>query len=219
MSLQTELDAFRAAWEDRVGADIAGLVARDNAALAGSGLPGRATRTGAPFPSVQLSDQLGRPVDIATLAADGPVVVTFYRGGWCPYCSLELRAWQKAMPDLARLGARLVAVSSETPDNALDTAEKNDLAFTVLSDSGGKLAHALGIRFALSPEIKALYQKFGHDLPAHNGDGAWSLPMPATFVVARSGQIVLAEIDPDYRRRMEPAAALAALGALVAEAV
>ena len=94
MSLQTELDAFRAAWEDRVGADIAGLVARDNAALAGSGLPGRATRTGAPFPSVQLSDQLGRPVDIATLAADGPVVVTFYRGGWCPYCSLELRAWQ-----------------------------------------------------------------------------------------------------------------------------
>ena len=168
---------------------------------------------------MQLSDQLGRPVDIATLAADGPVVVTFYRGGWCPYCSLELRAWQKAMPDLARLGARLVAVSSETPDNALDTAEKNDLAFTVLSDSGGKLAHALGIRFALSPEIKALFQKFGHDLPAHNGDGAWSLPMPATFVVARSGQIVLAEIDPDYRRRMEPAAALAALGALVAEAV
>lgn len=219
MSLQTELDTFRAAWEGRVGAQITGLVAADNAALAASGQPGRAARTGSSFPSVVLPDQLGRPVDIADLAAEGPVVVTFYRGGWCPYCSLELRAWQKAMPELVRLGARLVAVSPETPDNALDTAEKNDLAFTVLSDSGGRLADALGIRFALSPEIKALYQKFGHDLPSHNGDGAWSLPMPATFVLARGGQIVLAEVDPDYRRRMEPATALAALGALVEEAV
>lgn len=85
--------------------------------------------------------------------------------------------------------------------------------------SFGRLADALGIRFALSPEIKALYQKFGHDLPSHNGDGAWSLPMPATFVLARGGQIVLAEVDPDYRRRMEPATALATLGALVAEVV
>ena len=219
MSLQTELDTFRAAWEARVGAQITGLVAADNAALAASGRPGRAARTGSSFPSVVLPDQLGRPVDITGLAAEGPVVVTFYRGGWCPYCSLELRAWQKAMPDLNRLGARLVAVSPETPDNALDTAEKNDLAFTVLSDSFGRLADALGIRFALSPEIKALYQKFGHDLPSHNGDGAWSLPMPATFVLARGGQIVLAEVDPDYRRRMEPATALATLGALVAEVV
>lgn len=202
MSLHADLDAFKAAWTERVGPAIASMMTADNAAL--QPLADRAIKAGERFPALVLADQLGRPVDTGALAADGPLVVTFYRGGWCPYCNLELRAWQKALPDLGRRGARLVAVSPETPDHALSTAEKNDLAFTVLSDAGGRLADALGIRFELSEAVKAYFVKAGHDLPARNGCDRWSLPIPATFVVAKGGTIQLAHVDPDYRRRLDP---------------
>ena len=212
MTLQAELDTFKAAWTERVGPVVAQMMAEDNAGL----LPqaAKARKAGDQFPSVTLTDQLGRPVDLAALTAQGPLVVTFYRGGWCPYCNLELRAYQSALPEIERLGARLIAVTPETPDNALSTAEKNDLAFTVLSDDRGRLADALGIRFELSEAVKAYFVKAGHDLPARNGDDRWSLPMPATYVVAKGGRIALASVDPDYRRRLEPTAALAALAAL-----
>jgi peroxiredoxin len=105
----------------------------------------------------------------------------------------------------------LVAVSPETPDNTLTTAEKNDLSFPVLSDPKGELADALGIRFKLSLAIHALYEKFGHDLAVRNGDDRWSLPMPATFVVGPDGMIAHAMVDPDYRVRLDPNAAIAAV--------
>jgi peroxiredoxin len=212
MTLQADLEAFKAAWLDRVGDDVARLVDKDNASLLP--LADRALQAGAAFPSLVLPNQTGGLTDIASLMRDGPLVVTFYRGGWCPYCNLELRAYQAALPEISAYGARLIAVSPETPDNTLNTAEKNALAFDVLSDSRGRLADALGIRFALSPEIKALYQKFGHDLPQRNGDDVWSLPMPATYVVAKGGRIALASVDPDYRKRLDPRVALDALAAL-----
>lgn len=206
MTLHSDLLAFKASWLERVGPDISKLVDDDNAAL--QDLAAKALKAGDRFPAVSLKDQSGRPTDVAALADAQPLVVTFYRGGWCPYCSLELRAYQKCLPEIEALGAKLVAVSPETPDNTLSTAEKNDLSFPVLSDDHGRLADALGIRFALSPAVRTLYEKFGHDLPTHNGDGAWSLPMPATFVVARGGIIAHAFVDPDYRNRLEPAVAI-----------
>lgn len=209
MSLQTELDTFKASWTDRVGPDIANVVRDDNAML--QSLADRALKAGARFPHVVLPNQNGGRTDIGALTSSGPLVVTFYRGGWCPYCNLELRAYQKALPEITALGARLIAVSPETPDNTLSTAEKNALGFDVLSDAASQLADALGIRFELSPAIKALYQKFGHDLPSHNGDGQWSLPMPASYVVAKGGRIVLANVDADYRKRLDPAVAIEAL--------
>lgn len=212
MTLQTELDRFKASWLDRVGPDTAKLVDDDNAML--RILADGARKAGDVFPAVALTNQTGGTTDLAQLLANGPLVVTFYRGGWCPYCNLELRAYQNALPEITALGARLVAISPETPDNTLSTADKNALAFDVLSDTQGRLADALGIRFELSPAIKALYQKFGHDLPARNGDDKWSLPMPATYVVAKGGRIALAHVEPDYRKRMEPSRALDALRAL-----
>ncbi|MBS0243328.1 MAG: AhpC/TSA family protein [Proteobacteria bacterium] len=212
MSLQSELDAFKATWTERVGPAIAQMMSDDNSALLP--LAARALKSGDPFPAATLADQLGRPVDLGSLFADGPMIVTFYRGGWCPYCNLELRAYQKLLPDIERLGARLVAITPETPDNALSTSEKNDLAFTVLSDDHGRLADALGIRFELSDAVKAYFVKAGHDLPARNGDDRWSLPMPATYVVEQGGRIALAHVDPDYRRRAEPSAVMAALQSL-----
>jgi peroxiredoxin len=212
MSLQSELDAFKVTWTARVGPAVAQMMAEDSAALLPQAVA--ALKVGDKFPTLSLPDHLGRPIDLETLAAEGPLVVTFYRGGWCPYCNLELRAYQKALPEFERLGARLIAVTPETPDNALTTAEKNDLAFTVLSDEHGRLADALGTRFELSEAVKAYFIRVGHDLPARNGDDRWSLPMPATYVIEKGGRIALAYIDPDYRKRLEPAEAIAALVAL-----
>src|SRR6516162_3599735 len=213
MTLQVELDAFKATWIGRVGPVVARMMVDDNASLLP--LAAKALKAGDTFPGVMLTDQLGRPIDLAELMVEGPLVVTFYRGGWCPYCNLELRAYQKALPAIERLGARLIAVSPETFDNVLTTAEKNDLAYTVLSDDRGRLADALGIRFELSAAVKDYFVKAGHDLPARNGDDCWSLPMPATYVVERGGRIALAFVDPDYRSRLEPAAAVAALRSLL----
>jgi peroxiredoxin len=209
MSLQSDLDAYKAGWTERASKQTAALIADHNASL--QGLADRALRAGAKFPALALPNQNGGTTDLAKLMDDGPLVVTFYRGGWCPYCNIELRAYQNALAAITAHGARLVAISPETPDNTLSTAEKNGLAFDVLSDTEGRLADALRIRFELSPAIEALYQKFGHDLPTRNGDGQWSLPMPATYVVAKGGRISLAHVDADYRTRLEPDAALAAL--------
>lgn len=105
----------------------------------------------------------------------------------------------------------MVAVSPEAPDSTLTTAQKNELSFTVLSDINGALADALSIRFELSEPVKAYFMKAGHDLPTRNGDGRWSLPIPATYVVAAGGRIIVAHVDPDYRARLEPRTVIDAL--------
>jgi peroxiredoxin len=216
MTFQTELDDMRSAWTQRVGPEISSLVAGDIEDLRISGLLDRVARPGDLLPALALPNASGEIVNLRALSAVGPLVVTFYRGGWCPYCNLELRGYQQRLDAFSALGATLVAVSPETPDDTLDTAQKNALAFPVLSDVESRLADALGIRFQLSPEIKSLYQTFGHDLPTRNGDGGWSLPMPATFIVAKGGVIATVFADPDYRRRLDPEQALAAVAALSA---
>ena len=207
--LQAELDAFKAGWTERARPEVAALMDRDNAALADQAAA--ALGVGAMFPAVTVRDATGGAVTIPDLARLQPLVVTFYRGGWCPYCNLELRAYQLLLPAIEKKGAKLVAISPETPDDSLSTAEKNALAFTVLSDVGSDLADALGIRFTLSDDARAYFVERGIDLPRRNGDGRWLLPIPATYVVAQGGSIARAWVDPDYRKRTDPADVVAAL--------
>jgi peroxiredoxin len=210
MTLQTELDAFKAGWEQRVGVANATLIAGDIEDLRASGLLTQAAKAGDRVPAVPLVDAHGKPFDLSTLF-DRPLVITFYRGGWCPYCNMELRAYQARLADIRAAGAELVAISPEAPDHSLSTSEKNDLAFAVLSDTDGRLAQALGIRFTLSDAVRPYYEKAGLDIPARNGTGTWDLPVPATFVVDKGGRIAAAFVEPDYRKRTDPALVLAAL--------
>jgi len=172
--------------------------------LRATGVQERALRVGDRAPNVTLPDALGRPVRLADLWARGPLVVSFYRGGWCPYCTSELRAWQQRLGELDALGATLVAISPQTPDNSLTTAQKNALAFGVLSDSNLEAANGFEVATTLAPELVDLYGVGGANLPVLNGNGHWVLPVPATFVIDTEGVIQFAHVDVDYRERAEP---------------
>jgi peroxiredoxin len=206
MSLKAELEAFRA--------DIRAMMQTADLTLAASGIMDRALKGGDRAPDFSLRDANGDVFHLADALSAGPVVLSFYRGGWCPYCNLELRALQAALPEVRRLGASLIAVSPQTPDESLSTAEKNALAFTVLSDRGSEVAKRFGIAFDLAEELRPIYARFGHALPDKNGDDSWVLPIRATYVIGGDGILALAFVDTDYRSRLEPSDILRALEAL-----
>jgi peroxiredoxin len=215
-TIQEQSEQVQAAAAERLPAEVLATFTHDRKAMLERGMPADAVAPGDLLQDFTLPNATGTDVSLSQLVAGGPAVLVFYRGGWCPYCNLELRAYQKILLDIEELGARLVAVSPETPDNTLTTAQKNELTFFVLSDTNGALADALGIRFPLSEPVKAYFRKAGHDLPSRNGDGGWSLPIPATYVVGRGGRIALAHVEPDYRKRLEPQAILDVLRQLAA---
>lgn len=206
--LTEELEKLKAAFAAKNDPSIVEAYEKGIDELRAAGLERNALKAGEAAPDFTLPDAAGKPVKLSERLKSGPVVLKFYRGGWCPYCNLELRAYQQAVPELQALGAQLIAVSPESPDNSLSTQEKNALAFSVLSDAGGRIAAAYRLAFELSPELKAIYRSRGRDLSEWNG-GDWTLPAPGTFVIGRDGRVALAHVDADYRRRLEPAEALA----------
>jgi len=141
----------------------------------------------------------------------GAVILCFYLGSWCPYCNLELRAYQELLPKIQALGASVLAISPQTLDASRKTAIKNSLSFDVLSDSGCQIARDYGIVFEIPAPLKLLYTELGHALPDYNGTEDWLLPVPATFIIDRRRHIALAHIDVDYSKRYEPADAIAIL--------
>jgi len=185
------------------------------AELDAQGVGDQALSIGDDMPGVALTDVKGNTVSSADFFVDNPAIITFYRGGWCPYCNLELKAYQALLDDIKALGAALVAVTPEKPDSSLSTIEKNELSFPVLTDTGNALAKAIGIQFEFPEKLVKVYEQFGLDLSTHNDQTDWALPIPATFVVDRGGRIVLANVNRDYRERLEPSEAIAALKSCV----
>ena len=213
-SLEVQIRAFHDQIRSQVPEEIATAVSIELAALARSGIANGALGVGAEAPDFALPDRHGQTVRLSALLARGPVVLTFYRGGWCPYCNLQLRAYQAILADIESLGATLVAISPQTPDYTVSTVDEKGLRFPVLSDVGNGVARKYGLVFVLSESLQDLQKKFGNEVPRFNGDSSWELPMPATFVISRDGVIRLASVDSDYRRRLEPAAILAQLAGI-----
>jgi peroxiredoxin len=181
--------------------------------LAESGIARQALQVGSKAPDFTLPDAHGKPVTLSALLAKGPAVVTFYRGGWCPFCDLQLRAYEGALGAIHDLGAELIAISPQTPDYALSDVEKKQLTFPVLTDQGNRVAREFKLVFALSDELKKLQTHFGSVLPKFNGDESWELPMPGTFVLDRRGIVRFASVDPNWMVRVEPAAIVEAVRA------
>jgi peroxiredoxin len=218
MSLKEQLAEYRAGWFKRVPVERQAIMERHIAELR-SGLVKTALKAGDRAPAIVLGSAKGKTVDVSALLKHGPVIVTFYRGGWCPYCNLELRAFQQVLPDITAAGASLVAISPEKPDDTLSTAEKNALGFEVLSDIGQKVGRAFGLVYDFSDELKSAYNGFGQDIPARNGaTEEWALPISATYVIDRDGAIIYAYTDADYRDRADPADVLTVLKTMAAAA-
>jgi peroxiredoxin len=172
----------------------------------------RAPKVGDRAPDFSLPDQLGRHVSLAGELEQGPVVLIFYRGEWCPYCNAMLRTYGLLAADFSQRGARLVAVSPQTPDNSLTMAEKHSLEFPVLSDEGGEVIGTYGLKYNVASH--EVYETVGVDLAKFNGKGGWILPAPAVFVIDCEGIVRFAGVNGDYTQRVEPDEALAALDSL-----
>jgi peroxiredoxin len=214
MGLEQQLAAFKAEFARTAPAGRPALYEAKIEELRASFVREKAIGVGDQAPDFTLPDAQGKPVALAKLLQRGPVVVTFYRGGWCPYCNIQLRAYQAALAEMTALGARLVAISPQLPDGSLSTAATNELTFDVLSDVGNRIARSFGLVYALPEELRVALRSNNKALPGINGDESWELPVPATYVIDRDRRVALAFIDIDYRNRLDPEDILAVLKTL-----
>jgi peroxiredoxin len=210
-TLKDSIDAFMKGVASHAPPEVLAGLGAEVKKLVESGIAGQALRVGAKAPDFTLPDAHGRPLTLSGLLAKGPAVVTFYRGGWCPFCDLQLRAYQGVLSAIHDLGAELIAISPQTPDYALSDVEKKQLTFPVLTDKGNAVARDFKLVFALSEALRKLQTHFGSVLPKFNGDESWKLPMPGTFVLDRHGIVRFASVDPNWMVRVEPAVILEAL--------
>jgi peroxiredoxin len=219
MKLQDKLDAMR---EDFENGRFPLVPTRDQLdtmqsatqSLIDNGQADDALKAGDTAPDFTLEDANGNSVSSRALLTRGPLIATFYRGVWCPYCNYDLQALEEVRPEIEARGASLVAVSSQTPANSRKSQRDNKLGFPILSDAGAAVAAEFGLRFALPDDLIEVYKQFGNDLPTINNDPAWVLPMPARYVIDTDSVIAYAEVNPDYTRRPDPSELLPVLDRL-----
>ena len=202
-ALADQISKFQADFLPNVPAEILATMKEATQKLADTDITTRALKTGDQFPEFTLPNEQGRDTAITSLLGQKPFVFTVYRGGWCPYCNLQLKHYEAHLSQIKDLGAELLAMTPELPDASLNTSEINDLSFTILSDAGNKIAKNMGITFDLAEALRPIYHNFGIDVPAHNGDQSYTLPMAVTYVVDASGKIVWDFVDSDYTKRAE----------------
>lgn len=202
MHLATELQAVTESVSKQAPAGVIAAMEAATAKLIATGLADRALKRGSRMPDFELPNATGKMVRSADLRAQGLLLISFYRGHWCPYCNLELRALQERLTDIVANGATLVAISPQTPDQSLTTQQKHALKFPILSDVSNKVAKQFGLVYTLDASLRPIYQAFGIDLKAHNGDNSFELPVPATYLVAQDGTVLESYLDIDYRKRL-----------------
>ncbi|MDE2423022.1 MAG: AhpC/TSA family protein [Betaproteobacteria bacterium] len=207
--LKDALNDYKNNVKDKVPAEVWQTMSAATEALRHADLAKKALKTGDSFPDFTLKNQHGEERRFSDYLKSGPVILNIYRGGWCPYCNLEMKAFHDILPEIKARGAQLVGMSPETPDHAKDTAQKADINIDILSDVGNAISQKLGLVFTLADELKPIYQQFGIDIPAFNGDHSFTLPMPATYLIDQQGKIVYHFIDVDYTQRQEPKELLA----------
>ena len=218
MSLQDKLDAFKTQFKSQAPEAAFNALTKSTQELIESGQAERAIKAGDAAPDFTLNDQDGNAVARADLLAKGPLVVSFYRGVWCPYCNIELKALEEAVGDIRARGASLVAVSMQGASDSRKSQRDNSLSFPILTDNAGELADQFGIRWSLQDYVIPFHAGFGVELPKIHGDGQWNLPMPARYVIDTDGTVAYAEVNPEYTRRPDPSDLFPVLDKLAATA-
>ena len=215
--LQRQIDEFIAEGASWLPTRLLWDLLRPIGLLITSGAAERSLKEGARAPDFTLPDARGTAVKLSHLLERGPVVMTFYRGAWCPYCHLTLRAYQQALPQLQGGGATLIAISPQTPHHSRALAEKLELTFALLSDIGNQVARQFGLVFTIDEAVRGAHKQVGADLPKFNGTESWDLPIAGTFLVDQSGTVCLAFVHPDFTRRLDPSVVIARLNELQGE--
>lgn len=213
-SLKQQLEARAQASSGKTPKEIKKVMDEALEQLRKSKVAKSAIKKGDAMPSFELKDVQKGKISSVQLLAKGPLIVTFYRGGWCPYCNLQLRDLQKHLDDIQNAGANLVAISPEAPDETAKTVKKADLGFYVLSDIKGEVAKSFGLTFPLPEGLKEVYQKFGIRLDKVNATKKWELPLSATYVVSQDGRVIYSFVDIDYKKRAETSELVALLRSL-----
>lgn len=178
---------------------LSGVAAGDIAAAAEAVKP---LKAGTQAPDVSFKDTEGKEIRLQTLLKQGPVVLVFYRGGWCPFCQTQLKGLAEAAPTLKDEGLQLVAVAPDLPERQLETAKKESLDYTLLSDASMKAAEAFGVAFRVDEGTLEKYKGYGIDLEAASGEKHHALPVPSVFIVGKDGKILFAYSNPDYKVRL-----------------
>lgn len=204
MKLQDKLDAFKSTFKTQAPAEAIEAFGRSTQELIDTGQAERALQAGDQVPDFVVTDSDRNDVTLKDLLASGPVVLSFYRGVWCPYCNIELRALEDVAKEIRARGATLVAISMQGAADSRKSQKDNKLSFPILTDKAGELANAFGIRWSLQDYVIPIHEGFGVHLPTIHGDGKWNLPMPARYVIDARGTIAYSEVNPDYTRRPEP---------------
>ncbi len=210
LSLREQIEAYQAELAGRVSPDALERTKARRAHLVESGIAKKSLKVGDSAPDFTLPDAYGQPVSLSDLLAHGPVVLAFYRGDWCPYCNLTLRAYQRILPEISAAQATLVAVSPQNPDHTLLTVENKELTYPVLSDVGNRVARLYRLVWSVPEDQRSTSAR----LPEYNGDDSWELPIPGTFVISSDGRIELASVDADWTHRLEPQVIVETLGQL-----
>ena len=212
MTLQVQLRNLREAIARSAPREVLDALARADVELAGGGVARRAARAGDRAPGFILTDADGQTVCLSRLLAQGPVVLSFYRGDWCPFCGLELQALRDALPGIRELGANVVAISAEAPADRQKAVSPSTPGLAMLSDPGCVVARSYGVAYQPPVELRPTLEGFGYRAPP--GDDGWWLPIPATYVIDPDGVIALAFVDTDFRNRLDPEDVTAALACL-----
>lgn len=217
-ALQSRLDRHKAESRSTQDPAVTAVLESSIERLRESHPPSRYIALGDVFPDFTLPDHTGEPVHLAEFLARGPVVLSFYRGLWCPYCNLELEALGEAYDQIRALGADLIAISPQSAANSSRAVRINELPFRILTDAGNAIADSAGLRYRLEPALVEMYTRLGVNLPLINRDDSWTLPIPARIVLTSEGRVYAINADPDYTQRPEPSETLRALQSMASTA-
>jgi len=204
MSLKSDIAAMQQEMIPNIPEDVLNTMLSATGDMVKSGVAEKAKNRGDKAPSFTLPNVKGDEVSLEKLLKNGPVVISFYRGAWCPYCNLELKALQDAVGKIRELGATLVSISPNLREKSAAFVEQNPFDFDILSDEGNNVARQYGLVITVAEELRPIYDKFGIDIPEHDGSDSYEIPIPATYIVDTGGMIADAYVNADYTTRMEP---------------
>jgi len=207
-SLESQLKVKREASKSKTPKEIKKKMHKGVQTLKESGLADKALGKGKKMPPLNFLNANKKRIALYDYLEKGPVVLTFYRGSWCPYCMLELKAYQALVKDFEKYGATVIAVSPDLPMVSKKTKDKNGLEFLVLSDVNNRAAKLIGLSFKVDDDTRAIYKNFGINLSKNQGNDENTLPMPGTYVIDKKGMVQFSYVDPDYTKRAEPSEVL-----------